>query len=323
MFRHLLFGVLALSLIGCTGYKSENRVKSLNMAEAVGSPFTQELARYYRDFATREHREMFDYADALHFAQKGLEAAKGKDVAPENIEDWRIREQDKEDILAARARLMDALNRNARGEAPKLAAMAQGHFDCWIEQQEEFWQDPDEIAGCKDKFADAMDDLMAALSDKTMSDNKAKDTVPVTKVETKQQQSTAPPQTPVTQEEDPVNDATFMVFFNFDSTAIARDGQEVVTAASDEILSTPIPDQITIIGHADQAGPQSYNLNLSRKRANAVKEALVSQGVPENIITIDAKGETAPLVETGGNMREPANRRVDISFDRTGDQDGE
>jgi outer membrane protein OmpA-like peptidoglycan-associated protein len=79
-----------------------------------------------------------------------------------------------------------------------------------------------------------------------------------------------------------------------------------------------LPNQITIIGHADQAGPQSYNLNLSRQRANAVKEALVSQGVPENIIRIEAKGETAPLVQTGGNMREPANRRVDVSFDRDG-----
>lgn len=316
MWRHFFIGLMAVALIGCTGFKSENRVKSLNTAEAVGSPFTKELAQYYRDFANKEHREMFDYADALHFAQKGLQAAEGENVAPENIEDWRIRETDQEEIIAARARLMDALNRNARGEAPKLAAMAQGHFDCWIEQQEEFWQDPNEIAGCKDKFANAMTDLETALSDNVPPpvDDDKKAPVTKTKFEQPEPQPTPAPQ-PV---EAPINDATYMVFFNFDSSAIANDGQEVIDAAADEILATPLPNQITIIGHADQAGPQSYNLNLSRQRANAVKEALVSQGVPENIIRIEAKGETAPLVQTGGNMREPANRRVDVSFDRDG-----
>ena len=50
------------------------------------------------------------------------------------------------------------------------------------------------------------------------------------------------------------------------------------------------------------------------RRANAVKGALVSEGVNANTIALDAKGESDPMVPTADGVREPQNRRVNINF---------
>ena len=62
----------------------------------------------------------------------------------------------------------------------------------------------------------------------------------------------------------------------------------------------------------ETSGPESYNMALSLRRTNAVKDALVRDGVPPQAITVIGKGETQLLVPTGDNVREPQNRRVEI-----------
>ena len=64
--------------------------------------------------------------------------------------------------------------------------------------------------------------------------------------------------------------------------------------------------------HADRSGPENYNMALSLRRANAVKDALVREGVPATAISVVGKGETQPLVPTADGVREPQNRRVEI-----------
>ena len=65
-------------------------------------------------------------------------------------------------------------------------------------------------------------------------------------------------------------------------------------------------------GHADTSGTQRYNQDLSRRRAQAVASELVRLGVPREAITVQAFGESRPLVPTGDGVREPQNRRVEI-----------
>jgi len=70
--------------------------------------------------------------------------------------------------------------------------------------------------------------------------------------------------------------------------------------------------RVTCTGHTDTAGPANYNMALSLRRANTVKDALVREGVPATAITVVGKGETALLVQTKDGVREPQNRRVEI-----------
>jgi outer membrane protein OmpA-like peptidoglycan-associated protein len=74
--------------------------------------------------------------------------------------------------------------------------------------------------------------------------------------------------------------------------------------------------KISIVGHTDTSGSPAYNVGLSERRAKAVADALVGMGVAQTALSVDWKGETAPAVATGDNVKEPLNRRstIDISF---------
>jgi len=70
--------------------------------------------------------------------------------------------------------------------------------------------------------------------------------------------------------------------------------------------------RVSLTGHADRSGSDKYNMALSLKRANAVKDQLVKQGIPADQISVVGKGESEPLVPTPDGVREPQNRRVEI-----------
>jgi outer membrane protein OmpA-like peptidoglycan-associated protein len=53
-------------------------------------------------------------------------------------------------------------------------------------------------------------------------------------------------------------------------------------------------------------------MRLSKRRADAVKAALVKEGIAAGNISVFAKGETEPLVPTPDGVREPQNRRAQI-----------
>ncbi len=284
----LMAGLVVIS--GCTVFDSFSEVDALNETQAVGSPFTQALADEYRIFANRELREMFDYPDALHFARKGLAAAAGEAVTPEPVTDWNLEEPYIQELSAARGRLMIAFDLGAREVAPKEAAYTQAMFDCWIEQQEENWQEGD-ILNCKNAFADA-----------------------ITKLEGMLQPPAAEPVAAPLAEPMAPEDAVYLVFFNWDASDLGSGALNVLDAVSDEVKKNP-PRQINIIGHADTSGPGDYNQKLAFKRANNVRDALTQRGIDANVMMVDSRGENELLVETPDNVREPANRRVNITFE--------
>jgi outer membrane protein OmpA-like peptidoglycan-associated protein len=67
-----------------------------------------------------------------------------------------------------------------------------------------------------------------------------------------------------------------------------------------------------VTGHADRSGSDAYNMALSLRRANAVKDQLVREGIAANQIVVVGRGESQPLVPTADGVREPQNRRVEI-----------
>jgi hypothetical protein len=109
----------------------------------------------------------------------------------------------------------------------------------------------------------------------------------------------------------------FMVFFDWDSSRLTDTSMNVIHQASAAYKSRGTAS-ITATGNTDTSGPDGYNMALSLRRANVVKDALVRDGVPASAITVIGRGETVLLVQTGDGVREPQNRRVEISFGTTG-----
>jgi hypothetical protein len=70
---------------------------------------------------------------------------------------------------------------------------------------------------------------------------------------------------------------------------------------------------VTLTGHTDTVGSQDLNMALSQRRADAVRNALVRDGVPVASITTGAQGEAGLPVQTADNVNERRNRSVDIA----------
>ena len=69
---------------------------------------------------------------------------------------------------------------------------------------------------------------------------------------------------------------------------------------------------MTATGHTDTSGPQNYNMALSLRRANTVKDSLVRERRACIRHLGDRHGRGQPLVQTADGVREPQNRRVEI-----------
>jgi opacity protein-like surface antigen len=104
---------------------------------------------------------------------------------------------------------------------------------------------------------------------------------------------------------------SFMVFFDWDRSNLSQQALNTIKQASDA-FKTKGNARITATGHTDTSGPEAYNMALSLRRANAVKDALVRNGVPAQAISVIGMGEKGLLVQTGDGVREPQNRRVEI-----------
>ena len=103
----------------------------------------------------------------------------------------------------------------------------------------------------------------------------------------------------------------FMVFFDWDSTKLSDASLNVLEQARDAFKNKQ-DARVTATGHTDTTGSEAYNMALSLRRANAVKDALVRDGVPAQAISVVGRGEQGLLVQTADGVREPQNRRVEI-----------
>jgi hypothetical protein len=122
-----------------------------------------------------------------------------------------------------------------------------------------------------------------------------------------QQAVVAPPAPP------PAAPNNFMVFFDWDRSDISQQARGTIQQAAQAHRSSGNP-AISVTGHADKSGPNNYNMALSLRRANAVKDGLVREGVSNQAIQVAGRGEEQPLVQTADGVREPQNRRVEIAM---------
>ncbi|MEO0622837.1 MAG: OmpA family protein [Pseudomonadota bacterium] len=107
--------------------------------------------------------------------------------------------------------------------------------------------------------------------------------------------------------------ADFIVYFGFNQTNLTDRAREVVG----EVVSAYNAlgaSAVSIVGHTDTVGSFSYNQSLSERRANRVANALVERGIPGGVIATAGRSEAEPARVTGDNVREPLNRRAEISL---------
>ena len=105
---------------------------------------------------------MHDWRSAEFFASKGLRAAAGEAVEPEWLPAWDLPADRLDELKDARRRLITIMVKGARERLPEDAAIAQGRFDCWVEQEAEGHQSED-IAACRDEFFAAIEQAEAAI----------------------------------------------------------------------------------------------------------------------------------------------------------------
>jgi OOP family OmpA-OmpF porin len=111
--------------------------------------------------------------------------------------------------------------------------------------------------------------------------------------------------------------------FDFDSAKLKSGGHGIQTlnefaAGIKEVQY----DRISVVGHADRIGSDSYNHKLSHRRADAVKTHLISQGIDPNKIAASGRGEAEPVTGNtchghGKALKEclAPDRRVDIDVE--------
>ena len=111
--------------------------------------------------------------------------------------------------------------------------------------------------------------------------------------------------------------------FGFDKSKLQEGSKPVLDAAAAKIKANPAVGLVLVTGHTDRLGSEAYNQKLSERRANTVKEYLISQGVDSSRLQAVGKGESEPVVTCDGTKKTKKlieclqpNRRVVISAEK-------
>ncbi len=280
----------AAILSACSGHLSE--------AERTAAPSDVFAARLHAGYIAlaRAESDESDFADARAFGERALNASRGAPPEPETLAARKLPQESVPALADARTRLMRAFADGARGRMPEDAAEAQLGFDCWMQEQEEDFQDAD-IAACRGRFLAA-----------------------VARIEPKRVSVIGPerPRATPAALNGPVRESLplatrFLVYFDLDAAGLTPSAEQEIATAAEAARRTGAA-MVRITGHADRAGTDPYNLALSRKRAEAVGSAMRRLGLPDVGVLTQAYGENRPAIATGDGIPEPRNRRVEIEL---------
>lgn len=108
------------------------------------------------------------------------------------------------------------------------------------------------------------------------------------------------------------------VLFDFDKASLKPGGQRAANNLAQFLQEYP-ERNVMIEGFTDIVGPADYNQELSRRRANAVRQELLNQGISASRIRIRGYGEQYPVASNNTEAGRQQNRRVEVIIS---DQDG-
>ena len=106
---------------------------------------------------------------------------------------------------------------------------------------------------------------------------------------------------------------TKLIYFDYDSSDLRPEYQDVVIAHGDYLAVNPSVT-VTIEGHSDERGSREYNIGLGERRANTVKRLLMAQGALETQIITISYGEERPIDIMQSESAWSQNRRAELVY---------
>ena len=104
------------------------------------------------------------------------------------------------------------------------------------------------------------------------------------------------------------------VTFGSDSSTLSGQIQPVMDGVI-TVLKEYDETRVNIAGYTDSTGASNYNQNLSERRANAVREALISEGVDGSRVSSVGYGEARPIADNSTDEGRSMNRRVEAEVE--------
>jgi outer membrane protein OmpA-like peptidoglycan-associated protein len=104
---------------------------------------------------------------------------------------------------------------------------------------------------------------------------------------------------------------SFVLLFDRDTTKLTHESKKLLPEVVRTIRNRK-SSEVYLTGHTDRVGAEDYNMELSSRRADTVRDFLVSTGVTSSALVVSFHGESMPLVHTEDEIPEPRNRRVEV-----------
>jgi peptidoglycan-associated lipoprotein len=104
-----------------------------------------------------------------------------------------------------------------------------------------------------------------------------------------------------------------VIYFDFDKSEIKPEYTDIVTTAAHNLTANPRL-KMKLEGNTDERGTREYNIGLGERRAQAVRRALMLQGVAESQVTTVSFGAERPAVEGDDEAAWSKNRRVEVVY---------
>jgi peptidoglycan-associated lipoprotein len=103
-----------------------------------------------------------------------------------------------------------------------------------------------------------------------------------------------------------------VVYFDFDQYALTAESRSVLLAHAEKLKGASA--SVRLEGHADERGSREYNMALGEKRAKAVRDFLVTQGVSGSSLQVISFGEEQPAAMGSDEGSWSQNRRVEVKY---------
>ena len=103
-----------------------------------------------------------------------------------------------------------------------------------------------------------------------------------------------------------------VVYFDFDQYSLTAESRAVLLAHADKLKGASVA--VRLEGHADERGSREYNMALGEKRANAVRDFFVTQGVNGSSLEVVSFGEEQPVATGSDEASYAQNRRVEVKY---------